>query len=445
MDEYLPMFLAEGREHLQELNLAVVRIEEKPDDPETVDEIFRIAHSMKGMSATMGFAGMAALTHEMEDVFELLRQRTGGLERAAIDVLFDSLDALSAAVEAIDTTGKEEINPEPLIQRLQSLVRERTPIQEAQRAGAAPPPDNLRELADGRRVVQVTAILNEDVSMPSVRAYMVLASLAEIGETLACRPSPDEVDTFDGREVDAWVVSDHTDGELASAASGVPEVEDVIVFEAVSDAALDEGEPDEPIAAVAPTPEPSAAPSVNGAPTETPVPANPVAEATAAAAKAAAQAPEPAARQQAAREVRRLLHGPRRRRAARSADALHGRARPAPHAGRGARRGRRRPRSLAGDAEPHALVARPAVDGHAGPDDPRGSGLPALPAARARPLDQALQSRSSSTWSARTPSSTARSSTRSATRSCTSCATRSTMASRAWRNAPRPASRRPGR
>ena len=75
ISEYLPMFLAEGREHLQELNLAVVRIEETPDDQETVDEIFRIAHSMKGMSATMGFAGMAALTHEMEDVFELLRQR----------------------------------------------------------------------------------------------------------------------------------------------------------------------------------------------------------------------------------------------------------------------------------------------------------------------------------------------------------------------------------
>ena len=73
ISEYLPMFLAEGREHLQELNLAVVRIEEQPDDPETVDEIFRIAHSLKGMSATMGFAGMAALTHEMEDVFELLQ------------------------------------------------------------------------------------------------------------------------------------------------------------------------------------------------------------------------------------------------------------------------------------------------------------------------------------------------------------------------------------
>ena len=90
VSEYLPMFLAEAREHLQELNLAVVRIEETPDDRETVDEIFRIAHSMKGMSATMGFAAMAALTHQMEDVFELLRQRSGGLDREAIDVCLAS-------------------------------------------------------------------------------------------------------------------------------------------------------------------------------------------------------------------------------------------------------------------------------------------------------------------------------------------------------------------
>src|SRR3954463_9224820 len=111
MDEYLPMFLAEGREHLQELNLAVVSIEKQPDDQPTVDEIFRIAHSLKGMSATMGFSGMAALTHAMEDVFELLRQRTGGLSRVAIDVLFQCLDSLSAAVDSIDETGAEDIHP----------------------------------------------------------------------------------------------------------------------------------------------------------------------------------------------------------------------------------------------------------------------------------------------------------------------------------------------
>src|ERR671924_1540741 len=129
VSEYLPMFLAEGREHLQELNLAVVRIEERPDDQETVDEIFRIAHSLKGMSATMGFAAMAALTHQMEDVFELLRQRRGGLEREAIDVLLECLDALSGAVDSIEATGAETLDPEPLIERLRSLVWERRPEQ----------------------------------------------------------------------------------------------------------------------------------------------------------------------------------------------------------------------------------------------------------------------------------------------------------------------------
>src|SRR6195952_355516 len=124
VSEYLPMFLAEGREHLQELNLAVVRIEETPDDRETVDEIFRIAHSLKGMSATMGFAGMAALTHEMEDVFELPRPRKHGLQRAEIDVCLECLDALEAAVDAIETGGAEEISPEPLIERLRALVRD---------------------------------------------------------------------------------------------------------------------------------------------------------------------------------------------------------------------------------------------------------------------------------------------------------------------------------
>src|SRR3954468_7863995 len=156
MDEYLPMFLAEGREHLQELNLAVVRIEETPADQETVDEIFRIAHSLKGMSATMGFAGMAALTHEMEDVFELLRQRKGGLPREAIDVLLECLDALSAAVDAIDESGEEEIDPNRLIARLKGLVRERdVEVEDAVEAAAAPV--DLAEMADGRRVVQISA------------------------------------------------------------------------------------------------------------------------------------------------------------------------------------------------------------------------------------------------------------------------------------------------
>jgi two-component system chemotaxis sensor kinase CheA len=265
--EYLPMFLAEGREHLQELNLAVVRIEETPDDQDTVDEIFRIAHSLKGMSATMGFAGMAALTHEMEDVFELLRQRRGGLSREAIDCLLQCLDALSAAVDAIDETGAEAIEPEPLIARLKGLIRDadEQPEPEAEEPRGADAPDNLAELAGGRRVVQVSVTLCEDVQMASVRAYMVLSALAGLGETLACVPAPDDVDAFSGRQVDAWVVSERTDGELGEAAASVPEVENVDVFEAVSDAAVETG--DEGVAeeiAVASTPAAASAPAKSG-------------------------------------------------------------------------------------------------------------------------------------------------------------------------------------
>src|SRR4029453_8488678 len=146
--QYLPMFIAECREHLQELNLAVVRIEELPDDRATVDEIFRIAHSLKGMSATMGFEGMPALAHRMEDVFELLRQRSGGLARETVDVLLECLDALAGAIDAIESDGAERLEPAPLIERLKGLVRDRTTDQKVARHGgaaAAPVPQAVVE------------------------------------------------------------------------------------------------------------------------------------------------------------------------------------------------------------------------------------------------------------------------------------------------------------
>jgi two-component system chemotaxis sensor kinase CheA len=146
-------------------------------------------------------------------------------------------------VDAIDDDGEERIKPEALIERLRGLIRDDTADAAAGRAGAAEPALDLAALADGRRVTHVSATLAEDVQMPSVRAYMVLAALAEMGETLACDPSPDTVDSFTGREVQAWLVSERADAELSAVAGAVPEVESVSVAEAVGDAAVDEGEP----------------------------------------------------------------------------------------------------------------------------------------------------------------------------------------------------------
>ena len=225
LEEYLPMFLAESREHLEHLNLAVVRIEETPDDRETVDEIFRIAHSLKGMSATMGFAGIAALTHKMEDVFELLRQRTGGIERRVIDVVLACLDALEGAVEAIDETGAEKLEAEPLLERLDSLIRARTPAQAAAKQGGSPPPPDLFERADGARVLRVCVQLEAEAPMPAVRAFMVLNVLDEHGEVLHSTPSEAEVDTFTGRRIDAWLTSDAPEPVVAAALAQVADVE----------------------------------------------------------------------------------------------------------------------------------------------------------------------------------------------------------------------------
>jgi two-component system chemotaxis sensor kinase CheA len=249
LSEYLPMFLAEAREHLQELNLAVVRIEDAPDDAQTVDQIFRIAHSFKGSSATMGFEGIAALTHRMEDVLELLRQRRGGLSRDAIDVLLECLDALSAAVESIESTGSETLDPARLVERLGDLIRDDAPAPAVPEEDAMTPAV-LEALAAGRRVVRVQVRLGDDVAMPSVRAFMVLAALGDHGELLGSSPAEEGIEGFDGRAIEAWVATEHEDDAVLTAVRAVADVASAELREAEA-APVEPGAPDPPEPVVA--------------------------------------------------------------------------------------------------------------------------------------------------------------------------------------------------
>jgi two-component system, chemotaxis family, sensor kinase CheA len=254
--QYLPMFLAECREHLQELNLAVVRIEEQPEDGATVDEIFRIAHSLKGMSATMGFAGMAALTHQMEDVFELLRQRTGGLTRETVDVLLECLDALEAATDAIEVEGVEDLEPATLIERLKGLVRDRTTDQQVARHGgaaAAPVPAAVVEaVGTGHAMLHARVTLADDTLMPAVRAYMVIAAAADLGTVVASAPEEDDVEAFDGRRVDVWVAAGVEAVALSAALTAVPDVATAEVAEVAEAGVV--GEPEAELVAPVPVP-----------------------------------------------------------------------------------------------------------------------------------------------------------------------------------------------
>jgi two-component system chemotaxis sensor kinase CheA len=234
--EYLPMFLAECRENLQELNLAVVRLEEAPDDRETVDAIFRIAHSLKGMAATMGFEGMATLTHKMEDVFELLRQRGTGLTGEVVDVLLACLDALSGAVDSIDTDGAESFDPLELVERLGGLVRGRDDREAAEpEVEEAPaPPAKLAPVGGGHTVLEIHAVLAPDAQMPAVRAFQVLAAAAEHGEVLRSEPTEGDVDSFTGGIVEILLATGHEVEAVAATVRAVPDISDARVVEATA-------------------------------------------------------------------------------------------------------------------------------------------------------------------------------------------------------------------
>jgi len=264
-NEYLPMFLAESQEHLQALNLAVVKIEEQPDDRETIDEIFRAAHSMKGMSATMGFTGIASVTHEMENVFELLKQRAGGLGRETVDVLLECLDTISAAVDAIEADGQEHIEPGPLIARLKGLVRdedEPDPVPGAVAATLAAAADLPEGLGP---VTHVRVELTADCAIPSVRAFMVLDALQDCGELVKAVPDAQGVEEFSGRVIDAWL-ADPKDVEAIRAAVGrVSEVARVDV-----DAPVEDPEPvaAPAVAVAAPTVEAEAASAASAEPAD---------------------------------------------------------------------------------------------------------------------------------------------------------------------------------
>ena len=155
----------------------------------------------------MGFAAIAELTHEMEDVFELLRQRAGGLEpgggRRACSPA--STRSRRRSSRSRPTAARSSI-PQPLIERLRQLVRDRTPEQALERAGGAEIPDiaaleAAREA--GARVLHVVATLDDEVLMPAVRAHMLFAALADYGEMIGSVPSPEGVEHFDGREIEA--------------------------------------------------------------------------------------------------------------------------------------------------------------------------------------------------------------------------------------------------
>lgn len=255
VSQYLEIFLDETNEHLQSLNTQILALEQDPENMDTINEIFRAAHSLKGMAGTMGYKRMQTLTHDMENVFSEVRNGNIKVNAEMIDVLFQCLDALEEYNTCIRETLDEGTNDnEPLIKQLNDILNEgKNPEPEkAQRAPAAEPAPKEEQTASGaekwqeiklddseknvlheavkqgKKVYGITVWVHESCILKAARAFLVFKAVEEVGEIIVSSPSAQDVEDekFD-LDFSLIVISDSPLEALLDAVRGVSEIDKV--------------------------------------------------------------------------------------------------------------------------------------------------------------------------------------------------------------------------
>ena len=306
-NQYMDMFLDESHEHLQSLNEGLLSLEENPEDISVVNDIFRNAHTLKGMSATMGYNKIAELTHEMEDVLDLIRKEQLKLDEDIIDTLFKCLDSLEQMIDSVAGGDSEDVvDVSDLVTKLSSISKgEPAPAAAAPAASAAeaapaadaapaavssiPLSDTdismLRQAKEGGMIgVHIQVTLSETCLLKSARSYMVMNALDELGDVIKSVPPAEDLEQekFE-HSFDVLMVTGADKKAVEDALSTISEIEKIVV-EVV--------DPDKPAeAAPAPAAAPAAAAPAAPAPAApAPKPAAPKPASKPAAAKPAAAA-----------------------------------------------------------------------------------------------------------------------------------------------------------
>lgn len=200
-DSYLSLFIDESREYLQAINDHLLLLEKNPHNPDIISEIFRSAHTLKGMAASMGFEGIASVTHSMENVFEKIRSNQLIADEMLIDTVFAVIRVLEQVLDDIAEGGEPEADFCRLSDTLDEIVRTDPGKKEASQPG------QVQEEMDeyGRRVMakagemgysayQITVRLHKDCQLKGARAYMVFAALENCGEVIQTVPPVEELE-----------------------------------------------------------------------------------------------------------------------------------------------------------------------------------------------------------------------------------------------------------
>ncbi len=221
--QYLEIFLDETKEHLQSLSDQFMILEQEPDNMDTINEIFRSAHTLKGMAGTMGYKRLQALTHDMENVFSEVRNNTIKVDSQMVDLLFQVLDALEEYTENIQNTTEEGTNDnEHLIKALKDYLEGNTvgatpapaapaavaaPVAEAA-SSADPSKEKWRDIKlgdtekavlaeavkQGKKCYGISVYVQESCILKAARAFLVFKALEELGEIIVSVPSAQDIE-----------------------------------------------------------------------------------------------------------------------------------------------------------------------------------------------------------------------------------------------------------
>lgn len=204
-DSYKEIFLSESQEYIDNINGCLVKLEENPRDLNSLNEIFRCTHTLKGMSATMGYDKIAQISHQMEDLLDELRGQKKMVTSNIIDTLFAGVDLLEQLLQEVKLNQESKIDISPCTEALKNLLREDAPPELS--AVAGPPAKDITDLSGeaelnqteslkfkeakdkGFNVFKILVTLSENCPMKEARAFLITTSLKRQGEIITTSPS----------------------------------------------------------------------------------------------------------------------------------------------------------------------------------------------------------------------------------------------------------------
>lgn len=253
MNQYLEIFIEESKEHLQGLNQSLLQLEKNPGDTAMLNEIFRVAHTLKGMSGTMGYTRMANLTHDMEDVLQALRNSEIKVTTELIDILFKCLDALEKYLNNIIASGKEgNDDNNDIIKALNDIVNGRMPeiaSNKGNKGESKQPETNIQQLSTAdfqinqyeqnvinkavdmnMNAFKITVVLNKGCLLKSARAFIIFQTLEKYAEIIRSQPKVEDIEDerFDF-EFSVIVLSKEDKELFNKELNSIAEVEAVII------------------------------------------------------------------------------------------------------------------------------------------------------------------------------------------------------------------------